>query len=67
MIRKKIEAGRRIICIDLKATFHTVNRDELWRYLEEIHVKGKLIALIKSSCKIVKAKIQIAGKRSEEF
>lgn len=66
--RKMGEGGELFLTfIDLKAAFDTVDRGEIWKTLQELEVSKELIEVIRSVYETVRARIQIAGQRSEEF
>lgn len=69
IIERKIEVGEKLYLtfIDLKAAFDTVDRREIWKTLRELGVDKGLISAIRSTYKTVRAKVQVAGERSEEF
>lgn len=69
IIERKIGEGGEMYLtfIDLKSAFDAIDRREVWRTLEEMEVPNALVRAIRSVYNTVRARVQIAGRKSEEF
>ncbi|MXP61705.1 hypothetical protein FD744_25325 [Pantoea sp. Taur] len=53
--------------VDFKAAYDSINREELYKALEEFNIPEKLIRLVKLTMRNVKCTVQVGGQRTEEF
>lgn len=69
LIEKRNEQGKElyIMLIDLKAAFDSIDRDIIWKVMEELEITQKIIEVTKSTYNRVKGKVQMGGKRSKDF
>jgi len=53
--------------VDFKAAYDSVNRERLWKVMDQLGVPRKIIRMIRACLNGSKCKVKFGGKESEEF
>lgn len=67
LIERAQETGENLLDRYLRAAFHKIEREVIWKTLETLGTHNKIIKLSKRIYRNVKAVVQINGQRSEIF
>ena len=69
LIEKKLEKQKKLYVgfMDLEKAYDRVNREQLWRVLQEYGVRGNMLRAVKSFYKQSKACVRVGRKEGEMF